>query len=159
MSYDFLIEQADGEPFGRAEVEAAIARFPQLRRHDAESYRSAATELVLAAERQSGPVDNLTLQIRYSELPGAFDGACDIALGLATALGGRAVDSQSGETVTAENRAAAKANAARVGLWTKRLGSEFEAPPKPYVDGNSPSQRAAAPVAGGQPWWKFWARD
>lgn len=159
MSYDFLIEQDDGEPFGRAEVEAAIARFPQLRRHDAESYRSAATELVLSAERQGGPVDNLMLQIRYSELPGAFDGACDIALGLAAALGGRAVDSQLGETVTAQNRAAARANAARVGLWTKRLGSEFEAPPKPYVDGKSSAQRAAAPDSGGRPWWKFWARD
>lgn len=158
MSYDLLIERADGEPFPRAEVEAAIGRFPQLRRYDAESYRSAATELILAADGPGGPVDNLTLHLRYSELPGSFDGACDLALGLAGAIGGRVVDSQLGETVTPETRATARANAERVALWTRRLGTEFEAPPKRYVDAPAaPPARESAD--GGRPWWKFWARD
>lgn len=157
MSYDLLIERADGEPFDRAAVDAAVAKFPQLRRYDAESYRSASTELVLAAERPGGPVDNLTLQLRYSELPGSFDGACDTALGLAAALGGRVVDSQLGETISAENRAISRDKAAQVALWSKRLGSEFEAPPKRFVD--TPGARASATPDSGRPWWKFWARD
>jgi hypothetical protein len=157
MSYDLLIERADGEPFAHAEVEAAVAKFPQLRRYDAESYRSASTELILAAERPGGPVDNMTLQLRYSELPGSFDGACDTALGLAEALGGRVVDSQLGETVTAENRDESRAKAAEVARWSKRLGSEFEAPPKRYVD--MPAERAPSGGDSGRPWWKFWARD
>ncbi len=41
MSYDLLIERVDGEPFDRAAVDAAVAQFPQLRRYDAESFRSA----------------------------------------------------------------------------------------------------------------------
>ncbi len=157
MSYDLLIERADGETFDRAAVEAAIARYPQLRRYDAESYRSASTELVLAAERPGDPVDNLTLQLRYGELPGSFDGACDLALGLAEALGGRVVDSQLGEAITAENRALSRDKAAQVALWSKRLGSEFEAPPKRYVD--TPAGRAPAAAGSGRPWWKFWGRD
>ena len=157
MSYDLLIERTDGETFDRAAVDAAVAKFPQLRRYDAESFRSASTELVLAAERPGGPVDNLTLHLRYSELPGSFDGACDMALGLAEALGGRVVDSQLGETITAENRAASRDKATQVARWSKRLGSEFEAPPKRYVD--MPAERAPARSDSGRPWWKFWARD
>jgi hypothetical protein len=157
MSYDLLIERTDGETIERAAVDAAVAKFPQLRRYDAESFRSASTELVLAAERPGGPVDNLTLHLRYSELPGSFDGACDMALGLAEALGGRVVDSQLGETITAANRDASREKATQVALWSKRLGSEFEAPPKRYVD--MPAERSASSGGSGRPWWKFWARD
>ena len=157
MSYDLLIERVDGEPFDRAAVDAAVAQFPQLRRYDAESFRSASTELILAADRPGGPVDNMTLHLRYSELPGSFDGACDTALGLATALGGRVVDSQLGETVTAANRGDSRKKAEQVALWSKRLGSEFEAPPKRFVD--TPAARAPAQSDSGRPWWKFWARD
>ena len=156
MSYDLLIERTDGEPFDRAAVDAAVTKFPQLRRYDAESYRSASTELVLAAERPGGPVDNLTLQLRYSELPGSFDTACDTALGLAAALGGRVVDSQLGETISAENRAISRDKAAQVALWSRRLGSEFEAQPMRFVD--TPAERAPASSDSGRPWWKFGAR-
>jgi hypothetical protein len=157
MSYDLLIERIDGEPFERAAVDAAVAQFPQLRRYDAESFRSASTELILAADKPGGPVDNMTLQLRYSELPGSFDGACDTALGLAAALGGRVVDSQLGETITEENRGDSRKKAAEVALWSKRLGSEFEQPEKAYVD--TPAPARAAPGDSGRPWWKFWARE
>ena len=157
MSYDLLIERIDGETIDRAAVDAAVAKYPQLRRYDAESFRSASTELILAAERPGGPVDNLTLHLRYSELPGSFDGACDMALGLAEALGGRVVDSQLGETITAANRDASRDKAAAVALWSKRLGNEFEAPPKRFVD--MPAERGASGGGSGRPWWKFWARD
>ena len=157
MSYDLLIERIDGETIDRAAVDAAVAKFPQLRRYDAESFRSASTELILAAERPGGPVDNLTLHLRYSELPGSFDGACDMALGLAEALGGRVVDSQLGETITAANRDASREKATQVALWSKRLGNEFEAPPKRFVD--TPADRAPVGDGSGRPWWKFWARD
>ena len=158
MSYDLLIERTDGEPIPRAEVEAAVARFPQLRRHDAESYRSVATELLLSADRPGAPVDSLTLRLLYKELPGSFDGACDVALGLARQLGARVVDAQLGETITPGNRDQSKAKATQVALWSKRLGSEFEAPEKPYVD--APARPTAAGGGGtGRPWWKFWARD
>lgn len=159
MSYDLLIEHPAGEIFQRAAVEEAIGRFPQLHKRDAESYRSAATELILTAERPHAPVDSLTLRLTYRELPGSFDGACDLALGLAEALGGRVVDSQLGETVTAANRAASRAKAEQVAIWSKRLGSEFEQPEKPYVD--EPTTAPATDTGGdsGRPWWKFWARD
>lgn len=163
MSYDLLIEHPEGETLQRAAVEAAIARFPQLRKRDAESYRSAATELILTAESPNAPVDSLTLRLTYRELPGSFDGGCDLALGLAEALGARVVDSQLGETVTAQTRAASREKAAEVALWSKRLGNEFEQPEKPYVDSNTrvttvqSAPRAAS--SGDRPWWKFWARE
>lgn len=159
MSYDLLIEHPAGETFPRATVETAIARFPQLRKRDAESYRSAATELILTAERPNAPVDSLTLRLTYRELPGSFDGACDLALGLAEALGGQVVDSQLGETVTPANRAASRTKAEEVAIWSKRLGNEFEQPEKPYVDAPSAAPARAIGNAGGRPWWKFWARD
>ena len=157
MSYDLVIESAVSEPFARADVEAAVTKFPQLRRYDAESYRSAATELVLTAERPGAPVENLTLRLPYKELPGAFDGALDMALGLAEQLGGRVIDAQLGLIVTAENRATSRAKATEAAAWAKRLGTEFEAPPKPFVD--TPSQAVAVPASTtGRPWWKFWER-
>lgn len=163
MSYDLLIEHPEGETFQRAAVEAAIAKFPQLRKRDAESYRSAATELILTAENPHAPVDSLTLRLTYRELPGSFDGGCDLALGLAEALGARVVDSQLGETVTAQTRAASREKAAQVAVWSKRLGNEFEQPEKPYVDGTATgaSAQSAPSAAGGgdRPWWKFWARE
>ena len=163
MSYDLLIEHPEGETFQRAAVEAAIAKFPQLRKRDAESYRSAATELILTAENPHAPVDNLTLRLAYRELPGSFDGGCDLALGLATALGARVVDSQLGETLTPGSRAVAREKAAQVAIWSKRLGNEFEQPEKPYVDGTATGTSApSAPSTasgGDRPWWKFWARD
>jgi hypothetical protein len=159
MSYDLLIERADGETLTREAVEAAVAHFPQLRRRDAESYRSAATELILSAERPGAPIDSLTLRLLYKELPGSFDGACDVAFGLAARLDGQVVDTQLGQVVTPENRAASRAKAEEVALWAKRLGIEFEQPEKAYVD--EPAPAAAGPVrdAGDRPWWKFWARE
>lgn len=165
MSYDLIIERADGESFPRATVEAAVAARAQLRKHDAETYRSGATELILVADRPGLPVDSLTLRIAYRGLPASFDAACDLALGLAEQLGGQVVDAQSGETVTPENRAASRARAEGAAGWAKRLGTEFEAPERKYID-----EAAATPVAagaganaggdgGGRPWWKFWARD
>src|SRR3954454_18502292 len=118
MSYDLLIERADGETLTREAVEAAVAQFPQLRRRDAESYRSAATELILAAERPGAPIDNLTLRLLYRELPGSFDGACDLALGLAAKLNGQVVDTQLGEIITPENRSASRAKAEQVAIWS-----------------------------------------
>ena len=53
MSYDLLIERIDGEPFERAAVDAAVAQFPQLRRYDAESFRSA--ESILTGYGRSIP--------------------------------------------------------------------------------------------------------
>jgi hypothetical protein len=163
MSYDLLIEHPEGETFQRATVEAAIAKFPQLRKRDAESYRSAATELILTAEKPHAPVDSLTLRLTYRELPGSFDGGCDIALGLASELGARVVDSQLGETVTAATRAASREKATQVAIWSKRLGNEFEQPEKPFVDGGAVGASAPnAPGAGrggDRPWWKFWARE
>jgi hypothetical protein len=159
MSYDLLIERADGETMTREAVEAAVAQFPQLRRRDAESYRSAATELILAAERPGAPIDNLTLRLTYKELPGSFDGACDLALGLAAKLDGQVVDTQLGEIITPENRAASRAKAEQVALWSKRLGTEFEQPEKAYVDEPAPAAVGAARDEGGRPWWKFWARE
>lgn len=161
MSYDLLIDHPGGETFTRAAADAAIAKFPQLRRRDAESFRSAATELIVNAERPGAPVDNLTLRLLYRELPGSFDGACDMALGLAAELGGRVMDAQLGEEITPETRAASRAKAEEVARWTKRLGTEFEQPEKAYVD---EPVAAATPVGGGgsdsgRPWWKFWARD
>jgi hypothetical protein len=67
------------------------------------------------------------------------------------------VDSQLGETITAENRDESRAKATEVALWSKRLGREFEAPPKRYVD--MPAERAPSGGDSGRPWWKFWARD
>ena len=159
MSYDLLIERADGETLTRADVEAAVAQFPQLRRRDAESYRSAATELILAAERPGAPIDNLTLRLLYRELPGSFDGACDLAFGLAAQLGGQVVDTQLGEIITPQNRATSRAKAEQVALWSKRLGTEFEQPEKAYVDEPAPASAGAPRAEGGRPWWKFWARD
>ncbi len=159
MSYDLLIERGDGETFTQAAVEAAVAKYPQLRRRDAESYRSLATELILSAERPGAPVDSLTLRLLYKELPGSFDGACDMALGLADALGGQVVDSQLGETVTAATRDRSHAKAAEVAVWSKRLGSEFEQPEKPYVDTPTRVATSAARGDGDRPWWKFWARE
>jgi hypothetical protein len=157
MSYDLVIESVASEPFARAQAEAAIAKFPQLRRYDAESYRSAATELVLTAEQPGAPVENLTLHLPYKELPGAFDGALDMALGLAEQLGGRVLDAQLGLFVSAENRATSRAKAAEAAAWAKRLGSEFEAPPKPFVDTPAPTYAPTARETG-RPWWKFWER-
>lgn len=159
MSYDLLIERADGETMTREAVEAAVAQFPQLRRRDAESYRSAATELILAAERPGAPVDNLTLRLLYRELPGSFDGACDLALGLAAKLNGQVVDTQLGEIITPDNRAASRAKAEEVALWSKRLGTEFEQPEKAYVDAPAPVAVGAARGESERPWWKFWARE
>jgi hypothetical protein len=157
MSYDLVIESVASEPFARAQAEAAIAKFPQLRRYDAESYRSAATELVLTAERPGAPVENLTLRLPYKELPGAFDGALDMALGLAEQLGGRVLDAQLGLFVSAENRATSRAKATEAAAWAKRLGSEFEAPPKAFVD--TPAQAYVPPAREtSRPWWKFWER-
>jgi hypothetical protein len=163
MSYDLVIEPVDGEPFDPGAVEQAIGGFVQLRRYDAESYRSAGgLELVLVAERPGLPVESLTLQIPYASLPAGFDSASDLALGLAGRLGGRVVDAQHGETVTADNRAAARRRAEETARWVSRLGSEFEAPPKAFVD--EPRATVAAPRGGrppgGQdrPWWKFWER-
>jgi hypothetical protein len=161
MSYDLIIERADGESFPRAAVEAAVAARAQLRRHDAESYRSGATELVLVADRPGLPVDSLTLRIAYRGLPASFDGACDLALGLAEQLGGQVVDAQSGETVTPENKNASRARAEEAAGWAKRLGTEFEAPERKYVDEAAATGVAAGAGGdgGGRPWWKFWARD
>jgi hypothetical protein len=159
MSYDLLIERADGETLTRAAVDAAVAQFPQLRRRDAESYRSAATELILAAERPGAPVDNLTLRLLYKELPGSFDGACDVAFGLAARLDGQVVDTQLGQIVTPENRADSRAKAEQVALWAKRLGTEFEQPEKAYVDEPAPAAIGPARDDGGRPWWKFWGRE
>lgn len=159
MSYDLLIDHEGGETFTRAAAEAAIAKFPQLRRRDAESYRSAATELVLTAERPGAPVDNLTLRLLYKELPGSFDGACDMALGLAEELGGRVMDAQLGEEITPTTRAASRAKAEDVARWSKRLGTEFEQPEKPYVDAPVAAESPAGGGDAGKPWWKFWARD
>lgn len=161
MSYDLLIDHPGGETFTREATDTAIAKFPQLRRRDAESFRSAATELIVNAERPGAPVDNLTLRLLYRELPGSFDGACDMALGLADALGGRVMDAQLGQEITSATRAASRAKAEEVAQWTKRLGSEFEQPEKPYVD---EPVAANAPMGGGdadagRPWWKFWARE
>ncbi len=158
MSYDLLIDHPEGETFTLAAAEAAIAKFPQLRRRDAESYRSAATELLLNAERPGAPIDSLTLRLLYRELPGSFDGGCDLALGLAQALGGRVMDVQLGEQITSETRGAARAKAEQAAQWSKRLGTEFEQPEKAYVD--QPAMAEAASVASeARPWWKFWARD
>jgi hypothetical protein len=159
MSYDLLIDHREGETFTRQEAEAAIAKFPQLRRRDAESYRSAATELVLTAERPGAPIDNLTLRLLYRELPGSFDGACDLALGLAEALNGRVMDAQLGEQITPETRVRSRAKAEEVARWSKRLGTEFEQPEKPYVDEPVVAEPAPASNDGERPWWKFWARD
>ena len=160
MSYDLLIDHPGGETFTREAAEAAIAKFPQLRRRDAESFRSAATELIVNAERPGAPVDNLTLRILYRELPGSFDGACDMALGLAGELGGRVTDAQLGDEITPATREASRAKAEEVARWTKRLGTEFEQPEKAYVD---EPVATAAPSGGntdsGRPWWKFWARE
>lgn len=159
MSYDLLIERANGETFPRETVDAAVAKFPQLRRRDAESYRSVATELILTAERPGAPVDSLTMRLLYKELPGSFDGACDMALGLADALGGQVVDSQLGAVITAGTRETSRTKAAQVAVWSKRLGSEFEQPEKPYVDDPAPARASAPAGDGGRPWWKFWARE
>lgn len=161
MSYDLLIDHPGGETFTREATDAAVAKFPQLRRRDAESFRSAATELIVNAERPGAPVDNLTLRILYRELPGSFDGACDIALGLAAALGGRVMDAQLGQEITSEMRAASRTKAEEVARWTKRLGTEFEQPEKAYVDEPVAAAVSASDGDGdaGRPWWKFWARD
>lgn len=161
MSYDLIIEQGDGEVFDRGAIEAAVARWPHLRRYDAESFRSAGMELVLVAERPDQPVDNITLHIAYRGLPESFESACDVALDLAGRLGGRVVDAQLGEAITPENRATSLAQARKTAQWVQRLGTEFEAPPKPYVDAPGGGGGRAAPARGDEarPWWKFWARD
>lgn len=157
MSYDLVVERADGGMFERRAVEEALAAWVHLRRYDAESYRSATLEVLLAAERPDQPVDNVTIQIAYRGLPEGFDSACDIALGLAGRLDGRVTDAQTGEVVTPENRAASRAKAEEMGRWARRLGTEFEAPPKRYVD--TPAATSAPADDGRRPWWKFWARD
>lgn len=160
MSYDLVIERIDGEVFDRQEVEAAIAHWPHLRRYDAESYRSAGTELVLVAERPNQPVDNITLRITYQGLPESFENACDVALDLAERLGGRVVDAQLGQTITPETRAESLTQARKTAQWVRRLGTEFEAPPKAYVDVPANADGSvAAGRDGDRPWWKFWARD
>ena len=82
-----------------------------------------------------------------------------LALGLAAKLEGRVVDTQLGETITAENRAASRAKAEEVAIWSKRLGTEFEQPEKAYVDEPAPAAVGAARGEGERPWWKFWARE
>lgn len=160
MSYDLIIERLDGEVFDRREVEGAIGHWPHFRRYDAESFRSAGTEVLLVAERPDQPVDNITMRISYQGLPEGFENACDVALDLAARLGGRVVDAQLGQTITPENRAASLAQAQKTAQWVRRLGTEFEAPPKPYVDTPAGGGAAAVPRGnGGRPWWKFWARD
>src|SRR5437763_6379574 len=150
MSYDLVIEPVDGEPFEPGAVEQAIGGFVQLRRYDAESYRSAGgLELVLVAERPGLPVEALTLQIPYASLPAGFDSACDLALGLAERLGGRVVDAQHGESVAPETRAAARARAEGAARWVRRLGSELQGPAKPSPD--APRATVTAPPAGRPP--------
>ena len=163
MSYDLVIERVDGEVFDRARVEEAVARWVHLRRYDAESYRSGGTELVLVAERPGQPVDSLTLQIAYQGLPESFDSACDVALGLAEQLGGQVVDAQLGEVVTPSTRAASRAQAEKTAQWAQRLGTQFEAPARAYVDLPADAGRSAGGTSGrderGRPWWRFWERD
>lgn len=159
MSYDLVIEPDSVDAFAPEQVDAAVARYVQFRRYDAESYRSAGgLELVLVADRPGAPVDSLVLHIPYETLPASFDAACDVALGLAGALGGRVTDAQLGTDLTAETRAASRAKAEDAARWVRRLGAQFEEPPKEYVD--VPAARPApAPRGGDRPWWKFWARD
>ena len=160
MSYDLIIERLDGEVFDRRAVEEALARWPHFRRYDAESFRSAGTEMLLVADRPNQPVDNITMRISYQGLPEGFESACDVALDLAARLEGRVVDAQLGQTITPENRAASLAQAQKTAQWVRRLGTEFEAPAKPYVDTPAAASAGAAPRDdGGRPWWKFWARD
>lgn len=163
MSYDLVIERADGEVFDRAQVEEAVARWAHLRRYDAESYRSGGSELVLVAERPGQPVESLSLQIAYQGLPESFDSACDVALGLAERLGGRVVDAQLGQVITPGTRAASRAQAEKTAQWVQRLGTQFEAPPRAYVDLPAGTSRGAGGPSGsdesGRPWWRFWGRD
>lgn len=159
MSYDLVIEPDTADAFAPGQVDAAVARHVQFRRYDAESYRSAGgLALVLVADRPGAPIDSLVLQIPYETLPASFDAACDVALGLAGQLGGRVTDAQLGADLTAETRAASRAKAEETARWVRRLGAQFEEPPKAYVD--APAARPAAPPrTGDRPWWKFWARD
>ena len=161
MSYDLIIERADGEMFDRPAVETAVTRWPHLRRYDAESFRSAGKELVLVAERPDQPVDTITLHIAYQGLPQSFESGCDVALDLAGRLGGQVVDAQLGAVITPENRADSLAQARKTAQWVQRLGTEFEAPSKAYVDTPGGGAGRVAPARGddARPWWRFWARD
>ena len=165
MSYDLLIEPAGEEPFERARVDAVVATRAELKRYDAESYRSAGgMELVLTADRPGLPVESLVLRLPYEVLPHGFDIGCDLAFALAERLGGRVVDTQLGQDLTAETRGASRAKAEEAARWAKLLGTEFEQPAKAYVDeptmaGGAGGGRAEREDSGGgRPWWKFWER-
>ena len=166
MSYDLLIEPAGEEPFERARVDAVVATRPELKRYDAESYRSAGgMELVLTADRPGLPVESLVLRLPYEVLPHGFDIGCDLAFALAEQLGGRVVDTQLGQDLTPETREVSRAKAEEAARWAKLLGTEFEQPAKAYVDeparaGGAGGGRAGREDRGdgGRPWWKFWER-
>ena len=166
MSYDLLIEPAGEEPFERARVDQVVATRPELKRYDAESYRSAGgMELVLTADRPGLPVESLVLRLPYEVLPHGFDIGCDLAFALAEQLGGRVVDTQLGQDLTAESREVSRAKAEEAARWAKLLGTEFEQPAKAYVDEPARGVGAGAGGAGGgdrgdggRPWWKFWER-
>ena len=166
MSYDLLIEPAGEEPFERARVDQVVATRPELKRYDAESYRSAGgMELVLTADRPGLPVESIVLRLPYEVLPHGFDIGCDLAFALAEQLGGRVVDTQLGQDLTAESREVSRAKAEEAARWAKLLGTEFEQPAKAYVDEPARVGGAGAGRAerddrgdGGRPWWKFWER-
>ncbi len=166
MSYDLIVEPAGEEPFDRAAVDEVVATLPQLKRYDAESYRSAGgMELVLTADRPGLPVESIVLRLPYEVLPHGFDIGCDLAFALAGQLGGRVVDTQLGQDLTAETRGASRAKAEEAARWAKLLGTEFEPPAKAYVDEPSRVGGAGGGRAerddrgeGGRPWWKFWER-
>ena len=166
MSYDLLIEPVGEEPFERARVDQVVATRPELKRYDAESYRSAGgMELVLTADQPGLPVESIVLRLPYEVLPHGFDIGCDLAFALAGQLGGRVVDTQLGQDLTADRREVSRAKAEEAARWAKLLGTEFEPPAKAYVDEPSRVGGAGGGRAerddrgdGGRPWWKFWER-
>lgn len=163
MSYDLLIEPTEDAVFDRQRVDQILGGLPQLRRYDAESYRTAGgLEVVLGADRPGLPVDSIMLHIPYVGLPESFETGCDLAFSLAEQLGGRVVDAQLGRTLVVENRAEARGRAEEAARWAARLGTQFTTP-RAFVDEPTTTTGAVqnTPPAGdsARPWWKFWARD